>query len=100
MVSPNSKKRFAIANPAEIVEQAKAAVEAQPYFAGRSEMFEYEYDTDRRVMVVRGCVPTFYLKQMLQTALKKLDSVQGIDNQVSVDISEGIGASMRMRSLS
>jgi hypothetical protein len=33
---------------------------------------------------VRGTVPTFYLKQLLQNVLKDVDGVRAIDNQVAV----------------
>ncbi len=36
------------------------------------------------VLILRGRVPTFYLKQILQTVLKDLDGVQQINNQVDV----------------
>ncbi len=41
---------------------------------------QYECETD--VLTVRGIVPTFYLKQLLQSALKDLNV--RIDNQVAV----------------
>jgi len=47
------------------------------------------------VLVVRGCVPSFYLKQMLQTVLKDLEGVQQIDNQVEVIGVNGLGADGR-----
>jgi len=36
------------------------------------------------VLTLAGCVPTFYLKQILQTLLKNIDGVSRIDNQVEV----------------
>jgi hypothetical protein len=36
------------------------------------------------VLVVRGTVRTFYLKQMVQTVLKEVTGVRRIDNQVTV----------------
>lgn len=45
------------------------------------------------VLVVRGTVPSFYLKQMLQIALKDLAGVSRIDNQVEVAHSAGMGSS-------
>ena len=40
-------------------------------------------------LVVRGDVPSFYLKQMIQTALRDLKGVRRIDNQVKVNRAAG-----------
>ncbi len=50
----------------------------------------FDFECNNGVLVVRGCVPTFYLKQVLQTLLKGLEGVRRIDNQVQVDASEGV----------
>ena len=44
----------------------------------------FEFLLDAEVLVVRGSVATYYLKQMVQTALKGLEGVRRIDNQVEV----------------
>jgi hypothetical protein len=67
-------------------QRARALVEAHSHFVGRARLFEFQFSDD--VLVVRGNVPTFYLKQILQSVLKDLDGVRWIDNQVSV-ISSG-----------
>ncbi|MFT5523288.1 MAG: hypothetical protein ACI9HK_001234 [Pirellulaceae bacterium] len=41
------------------------------------------------VLVLEGRVPSFYLKQILQTLLKDIDGVVRIDNQVDVVSSTG-----------
>ena len=46
----------------------------------------------RDVLTVRGCVPTFYLKQVLQTMLKELNGVGRVDNQVDVVCSSGLSS--------
>ena len=53
-----------------------------PPFHGRVESFEFEW-TDG-VLIVKGAVPTYYLKQLLQSALKKLEGVRRIENCVVV----------------
>ena len=40
-------------------------------------------------LVVRGDVPSFYLKQMIQTILRELRGVCQIDNQVEVKKAKG-----------
>jgi hypothetical protein len=51
-------------------------------FQGRAREFEFERNGD--VLTVRGTVPSFYLKQLLQGLLKNLDGVSRIDNRVDV----------------
>ena len=74
-------------------QQALSLIEAHPYFAGHTQLFEFQYAN--KSLVVRGRVPTFYLKQMLQSVLKSLDGVERIDNQVTVDWNDGLIAPVR-----
>jgi hypothetical protein len=47
------------------------------------------------VLTLRGRVPTFYLKQLLQSWLKDLDGVREIDNQVDVVSATGLSSEPR-----
>ena len=40
-------------------------------------------------LLVRGDVPSYYLKQIIQTLLRDLEGVRQIDNQVKVKSAEG-----------
>jgi hypothetical protein len=71
----------------DIADRAYATLEAHAHFRGRAGCFELICQED--VLVVRGAVPSFYLKQVLQTVLRDVDGVRRIDNQVTV-ISAGI----------
>lgn len=71
----------------EVVRQARAVIETQLHLAGRAGSFDFELRDD--VLVVRGTVPSFYLKQVLQNALKNLEGVRWIDNQVTVAVADG-----------
>jgi BON domain-containing protein len=67
-----------------------------PYaFYFKSITFQFE---DGR-LIVRGRVPTFYLKQMLQVLLKNLDGVKQIDNQVDVVSATGLSSEPRTEPL-
>lgn len=58
-------------------------LEQSPLFRGRCQLIRVEErDGD---LVLEGRLPSFYLKQMLQTILQKLDGVEHIDNRVRVD---------------
>jgi hypothetical protein len=69
---------------------AREAVERQSHFHGRVDRFEFVHRED--VLVVRGAVPSFYLKQILQSALKGLQGVRWIDNQVAVVAFDGLSS--------
>jgi hypothetical protein len=71
-----------------VVTKARALVESHEQFAGRGRLIEFQYQGD--VLVVRGKLPTFYLKQILQSVLRDLDGVRRIDNQVTVDWNDGV----------
>jgi hypothetical protein len=43
-------------------------------------------------LILRGCLPSFYLKQILQTLLQGLEGVERIDNQVEVAGSTALAA--------
>lgn len=76
------------------VEQcAYEVVDAHPHFHGRAAQFEFACREE--VLIVRGLVPTFYLKQVLQTALKGLDGVRIVDNQVTVISPDGLSGYLR-----
>jgi hypothetical protein len=67
--------------PANATVQARELLRGHPHFCGRVDAFEFERNED--VLVVKGYVPTYYLKQLLQNALKDLRDVR-IDNRVEV----------------
>ena len=82
------EKREGISGPDDMERRAQALVEAHHHFVGRAQLFEFQFREE--VLIVRGSVPTFYLKQVLQSVLKDLNGVRLIDNQVTVASSEGI----------
>ena len=61
---------------------ARALIARHPHFQSRPAKFEFEYR--QNVLTIRGSVPTFHLKQLLQSALMRLDDVDRIDNRVDV----------------
>jgi hypothetical protein len=66
----------------EIESQARVLLESHAHFRGRSAIFEFEYGAG--MLTVRGAVPTYYLKQMLQCALSNLEGVRAVENKVTV----------------
>ncbi len=65
-------------------------VARHPHFRGHAANFQFLQHDD--VLIVRGCVPSFYLKQILQTVLRGVDGVAWIDNQVDVVACDGLSS--------
>jgi hypothetical protein len=62
--------------------RAQQLLGRHPHFRGRAHLFQFEC-TDRAV-VVRGRVPSYYLKQLVQSALQELGTEIRIINSVEV----------------
>ena len=54
---------------------------------------QISWTLDENRLVLRGRVPSFYLKQVLQTLLRDLTCVAQIDNRVDVVSSSGLSSS-------
>jgi hypothetical protein len=77
----------------DIEQRAYSLVNEHCHFHRRAGRFEFICDED--VLIVRGNVPTFYLKQVLQSALQDLDGIRTVDNRVNVISSQGVSSSLR-----
>jgi hypothetical protein len=53
---------------------------------------EISCDFDEGVLTLRGSVPSFYLKQVLQSILKDVPGVARIDNRVDVVSAAGLSS--------
>ena len=73
---------------ADLEQHAREILASHSHFIGRTNVFDFEVRED--ILIVRGRVPSFYLKQMLQNALKNLPGVRWIDNRVTVVSDYGI----------
>jgi hypothetical protein len=73
-----------------VVTQAQGRLADSMHFRGHHRAVNLEYDDG--VLCLRGCVPSFYLKQVLQTLLADLDGVETIDNQVDVTCPSGLSS--------
>jgi hypothetical protein len=75
---------------ADVRQLAREVVAQHSHFHGRAGSFQFVQRDD--TLVVRGCVPSFYLKQVLQTVLRTVDGVRSIDNQVDVVACDGLSS--------
>jgi hypothetical protein len=66
----------------DIISTACRHVRSQPHF--REIEVELNFEQENGVLIVRGQVPTFFLKQVLQRALADLDGIVRIENFVEV----------------
>ena len=65
-----------------LVSRARERLEQHPHFRGRAFLFTIELIEE--TIVLSGRLPSHYLKQLLQEALKAVPGVANIDNQVVV----------------
>jgi hypothetical protein len=72
---------------------ARAALAEHIHFRGRSDQFELTARED--LLVIRGAVPSFYLKQLLQTILRNVEGVGRVRNQVVVVSANGLSSVLR-----
>jgi hypothetical protein len=63
-------------------------VDTHSHFHRRASRFDFQCSDD--VLIVRGYVPTSYLKQLLNSVLREMDGVCTVDNQVQVVSSHGL----------
>jgi hypothetical protein len=70
--------------------RAYEALASHCHFRGRADGFQFE--NDGGVLTVRGRVPSFYLKQVLQTILNRLDGVRLVNNQADVICCGGLSS--------
>lgn len=78
----------------DAAEEAKRIVTQHPHFRGRA--LTIEFVECEQVLLVQGQVPSFYLKQILQTILRDISGITRIDNRVDVVSSAGL-SSERLR---
>ena len=76
--------------PAPVEEQARQYLTKNCPYASCFKDISFEFKGG--VLTLRGRVPTYYLKQILQTWLRKLDGVNQIDNQVDVTSATGLSS--------
>jgi osmotically-inducible protein OsmY len=75
---------------AEIEEQAYRIIDSHQHFHRRADRFVFECEDG--VLSVWGCVPTFYLKQVLQNTLQLVPGVRTVENHVTVVSGHGLSS--------
>jgi hypothetical protein len=67
---------------AGLVMLVRERLDIHPLFYGRTSLFAIEMVDD--TIILSGRLPSFYLKQLLQEAVRGVPGVTSIDNQVDV----------------
>lgn len=67
-----------------LVARVKSALQASPYFRGRLNVLRIQSPDNRKVTLC-GRLPTFYLKQILQTIVLQVEGVEELENDVEVN---------------
>jgi hypothetical protein len=77
----------------DTVESARELLARHDHFRGRANTFDM--CECNGVLLVRGQVPTFYLKQLLQSALENVVGVWKVENRVDVVSPDGLSSVRR-----
>jgi osmotically-inducible protein OsmY len=76
-IEPEAEAHNSQVRITELVEQC---LRSNPYLALKT----VSCDWLDGVLVLRGCLPSYYLKQIAQEAVASLEGVERIDNQIQV----------------
>jgi osmotically-inducible protein OsmY len=63
-----------------LLERLEEALASSPHLFGR----KLGYEAEAGIVVLRGTVTSYFQKQMAQEAIRRIDGVELIDNQLEV----------------
>jgi osmotically-inducible protein OsmY len=69
---------------------ARDYLEHHPHFKGR--LSDVSIDHEGRTVILSGRLPSFYLKQLLQEAVRHVPGVQHVRNQIDVVSVDGVSS--------
>jgi hypothetical protein len=68
-----------------LAERAQDRLRSNPYLALKNVSCEWGAGEDQEsVLVLSGCLPSYYLKQVAQTVVAQVEGVRRIDNRIQV----------------
>jgi osmotically-inducible protein OsmY len=82
--SPPGRDRF------DLSVLARQFLERHPHFRGR--VNDVNIEQQGRSLLLTGRLPTFYLKQLVQEAVRHVPGVQHVYNQIDVVSSHGVSS--------
>lgn len=93
-------KRSAILNAectlTDLRSLAIQSLEASPTFRGRLGLAGIHIESDGDTLVLNGRLPSYYLKQLLQETVRRVDGVANVENHVLVVNPSGMLAKVKM----
>jgi len=78
------------ATSAQVEQRVARTLDTHPHFCGRMSMIRVECRQD--TLILSGRLPSFYLKQLLQEAVRRVNGVGKIDNRVDVTSCNGVSS--------
>ena len=79
-----SPSGFGIKEPAALAQLAFQSLEAHPAFRGWWAKSSTHIEFNGNNLVLNGRVPSWYLKQLLQEILRRVDGIGSVENRVMV----------------
>lgn len=73
-----------IKKPAGLQDQIEAAIQKTAYLNGR----KLRYETENGSVTLRGTVGSYFQKQMAQEAVRRVDGVESVCNELEVSWTE------------
>lgn len=89
-IDPAQPHDFAHDHDRNLIAHARHCLNEHTHFRGRMKTISIDGDGDR--LVVTGQLPSFYLKQLLQSALMQVDGVGDVENHVDVINCDGLSS--------
>ena len=86
----NAEIPASIGHDREIAHRATSHLSQHVHFRGYLDCLEIDCREEK--LIVNGKLPSFYLKQILQTILRDVPGVRQIDNRVNVASSTGLSS--------
>jgi osmotically-inducible protein OsmY len=80
MESPALQPQPPTVLPASVSELAESELRRNAYVALKNIGCDYRDG----VLVLSGCLPTYYLKQLAQEAVARIDGIERVDNRIEV----------------
>jgi osmotically-inducible protein OsmY len=77
---PPAQPSAGLTTTADVAERAENELRRNAYVALKNISCEYHDG----VLVLNGCLPTYYLKQVAQEAIARVDGVQRVENRIAV----------------
>ena len=84
------RTKMVVPERADLTSLARQSLERHPHFRGRMSVIRIEQQG--RTLYLSGCLPTFYLKQLVQETVRHIPGVQNVRNEIAVMSAAGVSS--------